>query len=182
MIDLYKWLCKLNLQQHYEAFVTEELYLDVLGLFDEAVLDQLLTKLNIMNRKEDILKACDELKNDLVKKGFEEGIRKASKKKEIAKMEALTPDELQQLKLNLEKRTGESSDKRFYWLISPSDLQFIKELGSGAFATVYKGTFRGKTVAIKVLNPQQNETFLEEFVKEFQVMRFGSYKKFFFSF
>lgn len=134
--DLYDWLAKLDLSNYYESFVLDELYLDVISLFDDQVLTQLLYKFNILNKKDVFQKACDELKQQYAKKGFEDGMRKASNKKDLAKMDALTPEQLNQLKESLSKTPQMVSDKRLYWLISPSDLTFVKELGSGAFATV----------------------------------------------
>lgn len=57
------------------------------------------------------------------------------------------------------------------WHILHSSLEFTKELGTGKFSTVFKGFYKGQTVAIKVLNDQaQTEELEREFKKEFQVM------------
>jgi len=57
------------------------------------------------------------------------------------------------------------------WEIEPSEITLSKELGKGAFGVVYKGTLRGKSVAVKKLNAQNlDEETLASFRKEVAIM------------
>lgn len=51
------------------------------------------------------------------------------------------------------------------WFLEGKELSFIKPLGTGAFSTVYLGTYRSQEVAIKVVKKiaeEQKKTFYEE--------------------
>ena len=54
--------------------------------------------------------------------------------------------------------------------IAYKELTFGKQLGEGAFGTVYVGTFRGATVAIKKLKPMSEKDMIE-FEKEIHFLR-----------
>ncbi len=66
-------------------------------------------------------------------------------------------------------QTIEFDDEPTYhhWTIEENELEIGPHLGSGRFGTVYKGTFRQQTVAIKVLD---NVTQREVILKEFEIM------------
>lgn len=57
------------------------------------------------------------------------------------------------------------------WEINPYDLDFAKKLNEGPFSTVYCGAYRGQEVAIKVFNEKINPKALEEYYKQFNVVR-----------
>jgi len=56
------------------------------------------------------------------------------------------------------------------WVIDPGDLEYTLKLGSGSSGKVYKGLYKGKDVAVKVLKSITTQGQLEEFKKEFQIM------------
>lgn len=56
-------------------------------------------------------------------------------------------------------------------LIDFSELEFGELLGKGTSAHVYKGTFRGQEVAIKVMLPIMDPVMLRNFRKELEIMR-----------
>jgi serine/threonine protein kinase len=53
--------------------------------------------------------------------------------------------------------------------LKASDIDFGEELGSGSFGTVFKGTYNGRPVAIKVSKPGVEEA-LRDFLREAEVM------------
>ncbi|XP_031737776.1 serine/threonine-protein kinase STY17 isoform X1 [Cucumis sativus] len=58
------------------------------------------------------------------------------------------------------------------WEIDVSLLVFEKKIASGSLSDLYKGTFYGQDVAIKLLkNENLNETVRREFVQEIHIMR-----------
>eukprot|EP01096_Ripella_sp_DP13-Kostka_P000042 TRINITY_DN1005_c0_g5_i1.p1 TRINITY_DN1005_c0_g5~~TRINITY_DN1005_c0_g5_i1.p1 ORF type:complete len:852 (-),score=339.53 TRINITY_DN1005_c0_g5_i1:414-2969(-) len=56
------------------------------------------------------------------------------------------------------------------WEIDANDLKLIDKLGQGTSAVVYRGTYRGQEVAIKVLKEKAEAKLLEEFEKEFSII------------
>lgn len=54
--------------------------------------------------------------------------------------------------------------------IKSSDLEFIKELGSGTYGTVYYGKWKGSDVAIKKIKPS---CFTEDTVKQERLVIFS---------
>ena len=78
----------------------------------------------------------------------------------------------------MERATLEDSHR---WELEPKEVELGRKLGKGAFGTVYKGTLRGKEVAVKKLHVQQFEDdALEDFRAEVEIMRyiiFDSYIK-----
>ena len=56
--------------------------------------------------------------------------------------------------------------------IQPQEVQLEKSIGKGSFGEVFKGTCRGQTVAIKILNKQQlSEKQMREFEREVILIR-----------
>ena len=65
---------------------------------------------------------------------------------------------------------GTSIGQENEWEIDPTDLEFIKSLGQGASGEVFQGTFKGESVAIKVLKTNNTDSEVDEFKKEFSVL------------
>ena len=58
------------------------------------------------------------------------------------------------------------------WEINSSELQIGKRLGEGTSAQVFRGTYRSQEVAIKILKDKAEAKVIEEFKKEFDIMRY----------
>jgi len=54
------------------------------------------------------------------------------------------------------------------------DLKLEQQIGTGSFAEVYKGTWRGQAVAVKriLINQLDPEKVLSDFMKEASLMRY----------
>lgn len=82
------------------------------------------------------------------KKDFESRLLQATKQKR------LSAGHLEDARIDQFKETlGQLVDNntQISWLISHEDLEFTKELGSGRSGMVFKGLYKGKKAAIKVM-------------------------------
>lgn len=70
------------------------------------------------------------------------------------------------------KKSTKNSDKdlkpklTYSWEIDPREITFEEKIGEGTSCNVYRGTYRGQIVALKVLkdsNKKQSENFIKEF-------------------
>ncbi|CAK9203622.1 unnamed protein product [Sphagnum troendelagicum] len=58
------------------------------------------------------------------------------------------------------------------WEIDNSQLKYISKLANGSFGDLYRGTYCGQDVAIKILKPERlNENLQREFQQEVSIMR-----------
>jgi len=70
--------------------------------------------------------------------------------------------------LELMKRSTQDDD----WEIDPGDIAFHDRIASGAFGDLFKGTYCGQEVAIKILRGVQNDSVqYQEFLQEVAIMR-----------
>ena len=56
-----------------------------------------------------------------------------------------------------ERMAGEASASDD-WELDPADLEFHEKINSGAFGDLYRGSFCGQDVAIKILRNVQNDS------------------------
>jgi len=70
----------------------------------------------------------------------------------------------------------------FSWEIKSDELAFVKQVGEGASAKVWKGEFRTQEVAIKVLKEKVNADQLKDFQKEFALFGYDIFSLFLLSF
>eukprot|EP01138_Halocafeteria_seosinensis_P006763 gb/GECG01006916.1/.p1 GENE.gb/GECG01006916.1/~~gb/GECG01006916.1/.p1 ORF type:complete len:419 (+),score=68.06 gb/GECG01006916.1/:1-1257(+) len=88
-----------------------------------------------------------------------------------------TQKETDALPVSFETLMGDGNKKeveeRALWNdVSPDEVKFGPRIGGGGFALVYKGTWKGKSVAIKSLfDPKVDEKLKQEFMDELHVMR-----------
>ncbi len=65
--------------------------------------------------------------------------------------------------------------QRFPWEIDFDEVEILEKIGQGGFGVVYKGMWRGTTVAVKkLIHEEMDENSYQEFVKEIEIMRYQS--------
>lgn len=153
--SLLKFLLELKLETYLKEFLNADIDLKVLAKASEEELEKILKDCGIdaYGSRLRFKKACTELKNRFKRQSLESQLIKAQKENRNSLHEKITNE----------------FKERNAWTISQKELEFTKELGSGSFGKVFKGLFKGKKVAIKVLKVL-NEASYAEFKKECQVM------------
>ena len=61
-------------------------------------------------------------------------------------------------------------DEATKWRIEPSEIEYGEIIGEGSFGKVWKGTCRGKQVAIKILDNEISDSVMDDFKHEVAVM------------
>ncbi|KYQ90942.1 ankyrin repeat-containing protein [Tieghemostelium lacteum] len=176
--DVYDWLKSIELEKYWLNFVKEEIFMDLLPDIDEKTLDSLDIKSSGHRLK--IIKNCRILKENpsyyqsLLQQNQHQpqsGMNNIEQNRKLTTMESLKSN-------NSVDSTGsissddlkESIGNLEHWVIDHSDLEYTLKLGSGSSGKVYKGIYKGKEVAVKVLKSITTQSQLEEFKKEFQIM------------
>ena len=82
-----------------------------------------------------------------------------------------TGEEALDLDLAKDKQLEAFVDGLETWDLNPADIKLGKELGRGAYGTVFAATLRGQNVAVKKLNSQNiDDKKLADFKKEVEIM------------
>eukprot|EP01117_Protostelium_nocturnum_P012712 TRINITY_DN4691_c0_g1_i3.p1 TRINITY_DN4691_c0_g1~~TRINITY_DN4691_c0_g1_i3.p1 ORF type:complete len:937 (-),score=335.21 TRINITY_DN4691_c0_g1_i3:142-2952(-) len=169
---LSNWLKELGMEKYFTLFVQEEMFLEECESIDDSVLDRL--GITVSGQRLKMSKAVLDLKLKRATPKFglnvpvivnspSESYELSNNSKKVTKKPSLF---LQQAISELSSQNSEGEG----W-IDHSDLEFTKKLGSGTSGKVYQGLFKGKEVAIKVLKDIESSESMEEFKKEFLIMR-----------
>jgi len=158
--ELFLWLDKHDLGAFKGVFLKNEIYMNLLS----DLTDSLLEKMGVeAPDRAKILAATKNLdKEEAATAGSEldsapamgDGVDDATAEKMKGELAEFTP------------MNGDSKD----WVIDGKDLEYLKRLGSGTSGDVYKGLYKTKHVAIKVLKEMTEEQERDEFKKEFKIM------------
>lgn len=145
------------------------------GLYDPYALIG-LTKENLETFNIDIklgpqIKLFKEI--ELFKKQMEkeEEEKREAEERERKRRAMLPPDEeYREETQDEEKIRQELGSVEGDWEINGADIEFTKKLGSGANGKVYRGLYKGKEVALKVLTAVDAQDEMEEFKKELLIL------------
>lgn len=156
--QLFDWLAELGLDEYKNNFIEHEIFLPVLPALDDDTLDVL--GITSLGHRILLLEACAKLR-ERERAGLDLKVRRLTINSTPAglKMEA----ELAALS-HVDGSAGG-------WLVSAHELEFTELLGEGASGSVYKGLFRERACAIKVLSSEaRTEKRINEFKREFEIL------------
>jgi serine/threonine protein kinase len=149
-------------------FIREGLYEpDQLSSLNEKMLEKMKIEIKVGPQIK-LLKEIESFKKKVEERKAEEDRKRAEEKKN--RQRPPDEDEDETVRHDADKVREELGIVDGKWEIDTTELEYTKLLGSGASGKVYKGLFKGKEVAIKVLTNIDVEETLDEFKKEFQIM------------
>jgi tRNA A-37 threonylcarbamoyl transferase component Bud32 len=147
--ELFKWLEVNDLAEYKGIFVKNEITVELLPDISESFLMQMgFTAVGVRMK---ITKACEKQKE----------IAKHQKEQQRPNKEELPDQIIDHLQEHL---TGEG-------IIDGQAIEYTKHLGTGAAGDVYKALYQGSVIAVKVLSAKSQEKEVEEFRREFEILR-----------
>lgn len=157
--ELFLWLDKHDLGAFKGLFLKNEIYKNLLS----DLTDSLLEKMGVETApRAKILAATKQLDKEEADGGVDMEGAANNEDQDDAKAEKMK-GELVELTTPL---AADGKD----WVLDGKDLEYLKRLGSGTSGDVYKGLYKAKHVAIKVLKEMTEEQERDEFKKEFKIM------------
>lgn len=166
---LVNMLTNIGLVDHIEEFLKNGLY-DLTELI-ELNRETLASDYGINLKLGPQIKLFKEIESLKKRVDEEEKVKQEEEEKERKKKAMLPPDEDDSSPTqDPEKVREELGLVNGNWEIEGSELEYTKKLGSGASGKVYRGLYKNKEVAIKVLTAVDAEDEMEEFRKEFLIL------------
>jgi ankyrin repeat protein len=167
-LEVAKWLRSNGFEKYIGAFVEQEIYLFLLVDLDENAIGMIVA--DPEDRTKIIAKAKAKKDGKFMKR--EDTFRR--KAQHLEKQNQNRQKEItlrNRLKNSVQSGViKEDDDKLMSWEIDINDLDFSKKLGDGAAGEVYKGHWRSRAVAIKVLKATNDQAVVDEFCREFSIM------------
>lgn len=163
--NLFEMLKRVELQQCFAEFVEQGLYdptvlctLDAQQLINTKIDMKTGPRIKLLREIQDLR---DRLEKEMEEKREKEKERTRQRKEaEVALQRHLTESDARGIRQEL----GDE------WEIDHADLEYTAKLGQGASGQVFRGLFRGREVAIKVLVADNRNEELAEFKKEFKIL------------
>jgi hypothetical protein len=148
--EIFKWLedHELGEDSLKAAFVKNEITLELLPDISDTFLQQM--GIQILGVRMKIIKACEKLK----------GVFSNQPKLPAGAEGELSEDVL----LKLQETFSETC-------IDGTAFEYTKHLGTGAAGDVYRALYQDSVVAVKVLSAKSQEREVEEFKREFEILR-----------
>lgn len=157
--ELFQWLDKHDLGAFKGLFLKNEIYKNLIS----DLTDSLLEKMGVdAADRAKILAATKQLDKEEADGNVELEGTAVNEEQDDAKAE--------RMKGELVELTSPLAADGKDWVLDGKDLEYLKRLGSGTSGDVYKGLYKAKHVAIKVLKEMTEEQERDEFKKEFKVM------------
>jgi len=187
--DLIEWLTEMELERFFLKFFQEELYVDTLLEYvdSEAKADMTIDSLKLdgltmgarLTLRKGLLGLRERYNRKLLSEtasdnnnakpatsntlDFKKKVKNARNQNKMAPNPVLVAKRMERIRSDL----GVTDDAS--WYIKHEEIEFTKKIGSGTSGKVFKGLYKNKKVAIKVLKTE-DQSVEEEFKKEFRVL------------
>eukprot|EP01113_Clastostelium_recurvatum_P011680 TRINITY_DN1597_c0_g1_i1.p1 TRINITY_DN1597_c0_g1~~TRINITY_DN1597_c0_g1_i1.p1 ORF type:complete len:688 (-),score=192.59 TRINITY_DN1597_c0_g1_i1:164-2140(-) len=177
--ELLDWLQEVGMEQYNGVFVREEMFLDVITELDDKVLDRM--GISSAGHRLKLTKAVKLLKE---KHAHDVSLRSSSSttggsmSSSVSSTSGLSAEDSAELAaageltdvVGLRDSLLQMKHAAPAAVMVNEEIEFTEKLGAGSSGKVYKGLYKGKEVAVKVLKSMTETKEIEEFKKEFHIM------------